>query len=286
LKRKLVACVLLSLLAGRAFGAGVSEDYNRVRIAECFNSPPSQFLLLGFAAPLGAIGTVPPLWKTLGFETPEDAERLEDTLAIAKFDIIITGNSAYAELLDKRGLVERLVPAYHETVILVGPAEMAPAMGRPDAPSAMKRIFSENRIYFSLLGDARVREAEADLMKSAGVSLDFTNQRYVETSRDDLSALFQAGDEGGFLLVGEASYAQYVEAERFEPQLVRIASTDYVRTTYACLLKNSGFRKIRSADAAKYMEWLRGEDARKLISDFRIGGMNPFIPSGQTDAEK
>ena len=86
--------------------------------------------------------------------------------------------------------------------------------------------------------------------------------------------------------MGEASFAQYTQAERFEPVLVKIAPTDHFRDTYACLAENSGFRKIRAADAAKYMEWLQGASAAKIISDFSIGGTNPFVPSKQPEAEK
>jgi ABC-type tungstate transport system permease subunit len=90
----------------------------------------------------------------------------------------------------------------------------------------------------------------------------------------------QAGDEGGFALVGEGSFAQYVESERYEPALVKIADTDYFRVTYACLVSDAGFRRNRADDSAKYMEWFQGPDAGEIIAGFSIGGLNPFIPAG------
>ncbi|MDR1133708.1 MAG: substrate-binding domain-containing protein [Synergistaceae bacterium] len=284
----LLACVLSVLFAPRLFAAGIadSDSYKKVRFAECFNRPAAQFLIMQFDSPLSEMGTVPPLWATLPSETPDDLKNLDDTFVMANFDIIITGNVAYSESLLKRGLVKRPVPLWKERIILAGPAEESAALNGLDAASAVSRIFSENRIYFSLLGDDRVREAEEALFKSAGITDNVSYQAYVETTRDDMSALFQAGDEGGFLLVGEASFAQYAAAERFEPALVKIAPTDHFRDTYACLAENSGFRKIRAADAAKYMEWLQSSSAAKIISDFSIGGTNPFIPSKQPETEK
>jgi ABC-type tungstate transport system permease subunit len=281
LKSGLLAGVLSLLFASRLCAAGIAEPdaYRRVRFAECFNRPPSQFLMMAFDSPLGEIGTVPPSWATLPSETPEDLKNLEDTFVMANFDIIITGNEAYAESLRKRGLVKRPVPLWKERIILAGPAEVLAAFGGLDAVSAVRKIFSENGLYFSLLADEDVREAEGTLLKSAGIEDSASYRGYVETTRDDLSALFQAGDEGGFLLVGEASFAQYVEAERLNPALVKIAPTDHFRHTYACLAENAGFRKIRAADAAKYMEWLQGASAAGIISDFSMGGTNPFAPS-------
>jgi ABC-type tungstate transport system permease subunit len=288
LKSGFLACVLYVVFASRLFAAGIAvpDDYKRVRFAECFNRPAAQFLILAFNSPLSEIGTVPPTWSTLRSETPEDLENLEDAFVMANYDIIITGNGAYADALLRRGLVKRPVPLWRERIILVGPAEQVEAMNGPDAASAVAKIFEGNRLYFSLLTDDRVREAEAALCASAGIADSASYRGYVETSRDDLGALFQAGDEGGFLLVGKASYAQYVEAERFEPALVEIAPTDHFRDTYACLAENSGFRRIRAADAAKYMEWLKSESAGKIISDFSIGGTNPFVPSERPEVEE
>ncbi|MDR2779695.1 MAG: hypothetical protein LBB28_01055, partial [Synergistaceae bacterium] len=93
-----------------------------------------------------------------------------------------------------------------------------------------------------------------------------------------LSALLQAGDEGAFMLICEGPYAQYVDSERFEPALVKMADTDYFRTTYACLTSNSRFRKLRAEGAEKFLEWILSPEGNKAISGFSIGGQNPFIP--------
>jgi ABC-type tungstate transport system permease subunit len=288
MKSVLLACVLSCLFAPRLFAAGIADPdrHKRVRFAECFNRPPAQFLMTAFDAPLGEIGTVPPSWATLPSETPENLKNLEDTFVMANFDIIITGNRAYADSLLNRGLVKRPVPLWRERIILVGPAKESAALNGIDAVSAIAGIFAGNHLYFSLLSDDRAREAETALFESAGVGDVASYRWYVETSRDDLNALFQAGDEGGFLLVGEASFAQYADAERLAPALVKIAPTDHFRETYACLAENAGFRKIRAADAAKYMEWLQSSSAAKIISDFSIGGTNPFIPPERPEAKK
>jgi tungstate transport system substrate-binding protein len=148
-----------------------------------------------------------------------------------------------------------------------------------EASDIMKKAADDNVLFFSRITDDWARNAEDVLWKKAGVDTLTENSGYVETSRDDLSALMQAGDEGAFMLAGEGSYAQYVDLERFEPALIKIADTEYFRVEYACLTSNSGFRKLRSEGAEKFLEWLLSPEGKSEISGFSIGGFNPFVPS-------
>jgi ABC-type tungstate transport system permease subunit len=173
---------------------------------------------------------------------------------------------------------------WKERLVLAGPHDKKTEMEGLSADEIMRRISDENALFFSLIMDGFTRKSEYGLWEKANVLSPAENSWYVETSRDSLSALMQAGDEGAFILIGEGSYAQYVESERFEPALARIAETEYFRQTYVCLLENSGFRKIRAESAAKYLEWFQGEDARRIISDFSLGGLNPFMPMGPPES--
>ena len=280
MKRKIFSAVIMLLLAVTQTEAGLTEPdgFKRVRIAEVYNSPAAQLLIMRFNAPLREIGAYPPTWQTLPSETPSDVEKLEDVLATASYDMIITGDSGYSDRLEERGLLRSRAPVWKERLILAGPSGRKSEMDGLGVPEIMSRLSAGNELFFSLMMDGFARKAEDELWKRASAIKQGENKGYVETSRDALSALLQAGDEGGFMLVGEGSFAQYAESERFNPALVKIADTDYFRVTYVCLMANSGFRKARSDGAAKYMEWLEGESARKAIAGFSIGGMNPFVP--------
>jgi ABC-type tungstate transport system permease subunit len=279
-KAKLLAAVMVCLLqAGHASAGLVEPDgFKRARIAEIYNPPAAQFLIMLFDSPLREIAPAPPSWQTIPVDDIADMERAGDILTISAFDMIIAGNQDYAESLVSRGMAKHSVPLWKERLVLVGPRGEKTGMEGFSAPEIMRRISDKNALFFSLIMDGFARKSEYDLWKKADVLSPSERSGYVETSRDSLSALMQAGDEGAFVLAGESSYAQYVESERFEPVLVKIADTEYFRTTFVCLLENSGFRKIRAESAAKYFEWFQGEDARRIISDFSIGGLNPFIP--------
>jgi tungstate transport system substrate-binding protein len=277
--RILLSAVLLFACAGAAC-AGLTEPdgYRLVRIAECFNSPAAQLLLMKLNADYRGAGNVPPAWQTLASETAEDYGRLDDVMVISAYDMFITGLGEYADKLEHRGLTRKKTPLWRERLILVGPAKGAPEFTGMKVSDIMKKAASENLLFFSRINDDWARNAEDELWKASGVDSLAENSGYAEIGRDHLSALLQAEDEGALMLICEGPYAQYVDSERFEPALVKIADTDYFRVTYACLTSNSGFRKLRSEGAGKFLEWLLSPEGNDAISEFSIGGLNPFIP--------
>ena len=260
--------------------ASVRDGFNRVRIAEVYNPPAAQLLIMRFDAPFSDIGTAAPVWHTLPARTDSDVEKLGEILTISYYDMIISGDADYANHISSLGLLSQSALIWKERLVLAGPANRRAEMEGLGARNIMSRISVQNDLFFSLLLDRFVRKAEDDLWKLASEVETGENRGYVETSRDIISALMQAGDEGGFVLVGEGSYAQYVESERYEPALVKIADTDFFRETYVCLISDAGFRRNRADDAAKYMEWLNGSVAAEIIAGFSIGGLNPFVPAG------
>ena len=280
MKRKILLTLILAFIGSIPLCAGVleTEGFRRVRIAEVYNPPPAQLLIMQFDEPLRDIGEAPPVWQTLPAETGPNIENPGDILTISYYDMIITGDADYAKFLKNSVLQSQIVLIWKERLVLTGPADRRAEMEGLGAPEIMSRISVQNDLFFSLLIDGFVRKTENELWELASEIKTGENRGYVETSRDAISALLQAGDEGGFVLVGEGSYAQYVESERFEPVLVKIADTDYFRETYVCLLSGAGFRRNRSDDAVKYMGWFEGPGAAEIIAGFSIGGLNPFIP--------
>jgi ABC-type tungstate transport system permease subunit len=228
---------------------------------------------------LDSLGEEPPIWTTLPSSTVEDYEKLDDVGVIAFFDMMITSDREYAERLLERGLSSELVPVFRERLVLVGPAGMAPSLAGMSTDAILRKIFDEERLFFSPLSDRWIIESADALWASAGVENPGGNRGYVETGRDNVSALLQAGDENGFMLTGEASFAQYLDVQREEVYLAKLADTDYFRETIVCIMTNAGFRKERTRTARKYLEWLRSEEGQSEVGKFSMGGVAPFAPA-------
>ncbi|MDR1965739.1 MAG: hypothetical protein LBQ36_03440 [Synergistaceae bacterium] len=275
-----IICVCFLFAAGAAHsGLAAPDGRKRARIAECMNTPAAQLLLVRLDRHFRDIGNTPPSWQTLPSETVQDAENLEDAFVISAYDMIITSDGEYAQKLESLGLTRKTVPIFRERIVLAGPPDAESEMDGLPASDAMKIIFDRESLFFSMLTERRILDAEGSLWKDAGVDAPSGSRGYVETGRDAVSALMQAGDEGGFILVGEASFAQFEDAERGETRLVKLSDTGLYRTTFACLASNSGFRKERTADAERCLEWVGSDEGKNAVSDFSMGGISPFIPA-------
>jgi ABC-type tungstate transport system permease subunit len=269
-------CCLQAVAASSALGA--SDAYKRARIAECLNTPAAQLLLLSLDFPLSQVGMTPPVWQTLPSETVDDYEKLNEVTVVSVYDMIITSDSEYAKKLLDRQLLSKISPIFREKIILVGPSGLMQSMPEDDAGETMGKIFDAELLFFSLLTDASVRIAEDELWTGRGIKNPGDNRGYVETGRDEVSALLQVSDEEGFMLVGEASFAQYLELERGEAKLSKFADTGHYRTTSAAFTYNMGFRKERTADAESFLAWFLSPEGKKAVSDFSLGGVTPFAP--------
>lgn len=278
LHKNLLKFVLASLLFFSCGAAQASEidPTHRVRVAEAFNSPPSVLLLMQINDAFLGISDAPPVWQTLTASDAGGRAELEKASAMASYDMLITGDESYLRALERLGVLRLARPIYSEKLILVGPTEKQAAMRDMGVKKAMGEISSGGMLFFSQIGNDWASSVEKKLWAEAGVAKPFDNKNYVESDRDDLSLLIQAEDEGGFLLTGEASFAQYMGMVRDEPLLAKFGDTGGDRKTYAALVVNAGFRKERTAAAERYIEWLSGDSGKKTVESFELGGISPF----------
>jgi ABC-type tungstate transport system permease subunit len=271
-----ITLVFLLSFSARAFAYDPWVDPDKVvRISEFANPPAVQMLLVALNNSFSGLTEAPPAWKTLPSETLEEREDSLRPSVAGTFDIIFTSDRGAALELFDQGLLRSFFPIFKEEIILVGPAASGDFTGS-DASAVMGGVFREGTHFFSLMANEWSIRAEREMWESAGIENPGDNKNYVQSSRDDVTAMFQAGDENAFLLVGEGAFAQYREAQRSESVLEKIAGTGVYRKTYVCLVKNSGFRREQEEIANRLSAWLAGGKARETVDSFDIAGLKPF----------
>lgn len=252
------------------------DPTQRVRIAECFNSPPSGILFLQVNDVFLGLADAPPVWQTLVAKTKAERQNLERASVVGAYDMVITSDEGYVESLRKQGLLRRVAPIYAEHLLLVGPPELSSKKKELSVKATMKKIFEDEDLFFSSLDNTWVSGEEKKLWTQAGVARPYDNKNYVESGHDDIGLLIQAEDERGFALTGEASFAQYLDMQRYDTPLIVYADTAVIRTTHVCLIVNSGYRKARTEMADRYVDWLKSEAGAALIDSFSLGTIAPF----------
>jgi ABC-type tungstate transport system permease subunit len=257
-----------------AYDARVSPG-RAVRISEFANSPAVQMLLVALDSEFEKLTESQSVWKTLPSGTAEEREESLRPSVAGTSDMIFTSDQEAARELFGQGLLRSFSPAFGEEIILVGPAEPGDSAAS-GAGAVMGRVFREGAPFFSLMANEWSARAEQDIWKAEGIEDPGLNKNYVQSSRDDVTAMFQAGDEGAFLLVGEGAFAQYLGAQGSPPVLGKIAGTGVYRKSYVCLVKNSGFRKEQGEAASRFAAWLLSDEARETVDSFEIAGLRPF----------
>ena len=273
---RIASLVCAFLMFSAREGPADESLVRRVRVAECHNSPPAQLLLVWLNRTMEGLADDPPVWQTLRASTEEEHENLNRASVIGVYDILFTGNEAHVRNLELQQLLRGSCPLFEERLIVVGPPGKVSGVKDLGIIDALRKIFADESLFFTAYRDPWIDEAAKSLFDQAGIEDPTANRQYVETGREDMDALIQAGDEGGFILTGEAAFAQYQDFQRGEEHLVKLRDTGISRTSYACLIANAGFRKERTRTADRYFEWLAGEEAKLAIEAFEIGGMKPF----------
>lgn len=278
----LFLCVLLLPLRAESADESVIR---RVRIAECYNAPPAQLLLIQMGRTLEGLADYPPTWQTLQTITDEEREDLNRASIIGIYDMLFTGSEEHVRNLELQQLLRGACPLFEEDLILVGPPDKAFGMKDLGILDMFKKISAEEHLFFNQHRTPWIDAAARALFSQAGGTVAGSRQ-FVEIGREHMDALIQAGDEGAFILTGEATFAQYQYFQRDEEKLVKLRDTGISRTSYVCLMANAGFRRERTATADKYFEWLASEEAKRAIDEFEIGGTRPFRALRRSALEK
>lgn len=277
----IATAVLLLLGTSRIYSAEASESVPLktdsavvVRIAEYTNSPTARLLLMKMNSCLKALSDSAPAWQTLE-TSDDDGASIRAVSTVAQYDIIFTDDEEYIKDLESIGLLGQTTVLFTEEIILAGPEE--PKFS--DASTLLDMlsiIFKENRLFLTLIKNKYIEQEEHKLWGEAGITSPSENKNYVESGKDEISALMQAGDEGAYILVGAGSFAEYQDAQRIETPLISLSGTKSFRKHYMALVSRESSKNERTKTAEKYMKWLTEKDGRAFINGFELGGITPF----------
>jgi ABC-type tungstate transport system permease subunit len=280
-KKLIHALLVLLIIAPGVLGARASQaaDYGgRLGVAEILARSPAHLLLFKLSASFPSGAGRNSVWTNI---SPNE-EALAAAVSSSLCDVIFIDNEDALKKLEEAELLRETFPLFTEDIILAGPASMRETFAPMSADAAMKAVYDRGLKFFKLRHNVSVEGAEREMWRRAGVKEPWNNKQYIESSRDDVTALFQIGDEEAFALAGEASFGEYSASYRDGAPLVKMTAAGIKKTYYVCLTNISViYLPERAAAADKLAEWLRGDEAGNIISSFAIGGVKPFKTAKQ-----
>jgi tungstate transport system substrate-binding protein len=193
-------------------------------------------------------------------------------------DAVISHVRAQEEHLVASGAGLRRFAVASNDFLIAGPAQdPARVRGSQDAVEAMRKIHAVKARFISRGDESGTHVKERELWRAAEMEPKWED--YLSAGVGMGRALLMAGEMQAYTLCDRATFA----ALRARTGLEILAAGDpRLYNEYGVVAVNPArFRGINAADADKFVSWLTGADARRLIAGFRIGGQQVFFPPAQ-----
>jgi tungstate transport system substrate-binding protein len=188
-------------------------------------------------------------------------------------DVVFTHSRPDEEKLIARGIgLARSDVMWNDFVIAGPPEDPAKVRGLRDAPQALKRIRESGARFVSRGDDSGTHKKELQLWGLAGGLRPWPG--YLSSGQGAGGALAIARELGAYDLVDRATLMQM--ARRF-PLAILVEGDARLLNEYGVTTLNpDAVRGLNVRDAQAFASWLVSDDARRIISGYRIGGERAF----------
>lgn len=197
-------------------------------------------------------------------------------------DLLLVHAPEAEERFIRAGYAPQRLSVMHNRFVVAGPA--ADPAGIREAPSpagALARIAAGEHRFVSRGDSSGTHYREIALWREAGTAAD--GAWYIESGQGQATTLHVASERGAYVLTDDATLAVLSDVLDLEA-LVRDHAS--LRNVYSLLEPAAA---IRAGRAAVFAAWLRSENGRRAIGEFRLEGdaeplFAPWPPDGAAPA--
>jgi tungstate transport system substrate-binding protein len=188
-------------------------------------------------------------------------------------DVVFTHSRPDEEKLVARGIGRARADVMWNDFVIAGPREdPAKVRGLRDAPRALKRIRESGARFVSRGDDSGTHKKELQLWSEAGGFAPWPGYR--SAGQGVSQTLGIAYELGAYDLVDRATLKQM--ARRF-PLAILVEGDKRLLNEYGVTTLNpAAVRGVNARDADAFAAWLVSDEARRLISSYRIEGERAF----------
>jgi len=168
--------------------------------------------------------------------------------------------------------VDRRDVMYNDFVILGPAADPASIAGMKDAAAAMAKIAETKATFVSRGDDSGTNTREKQLWKKAGITP--AGDWYLEAGRGMGEVITMATERRGYTLSDRGTYLAYKTKTDLK---IAVEGDPGLFNPYGVIMVNPAKHPHIKVDLAKkFMDFLTSDQARKLITGYRVGGDQLF----------
>ncbi len=178
--------------------------------------------------------------------------------------------------------VDRRQIMYNDFVIIGPPDDPAGIKGKSVAET-MKTVKEKGATFVSRGDNSGTNKREIQLWKGADIPVPDKEKWYVQTGQGMLATIRIAAERNGYTMTDRGTYIKYEADMGGNPPLkILVEGDEMLVNQYSVLLVNQKrCPDVKSDLAARFSEWMAGENAQKLIGDFKLLGKTLFTPNAR-----
>ncbi len=167
--------------------------------------------------------------------------------------------------------------------VIIGPASDPAGIKGKSVVDALDRIRAEKAPFASRGDDSGTNKKEKLLWKSTGKALPEKERWYIQTGQGMLSTINVCEEREAYTMTDRGTYIKYQSQKGGNaPLKVLVEGDDILLNQYSVLTLNpENCPSVQHDLAEKFAEWMAGDNAQKLIAEFRLLGKKLFIPNAK-----
>lgn len=177
---------------------------------------------------------------------------------------------------------DRIEVMYNDFII-IGPASDPAHIKGKSVSDALKSIKNKQTNFSSRGDNSGTNKKEILLWKNSGMDVPDKEKWYVQTGQGMLSTINIAEERNSYTMTDRGTYIKYENNNGGNPPLkIHVEGDAGLKNQYSVLAINKNNCKDAKYDLAmSFSKWMSGENAQKLIGEFRLMGKQLFIPNAQ-----
>ncbi|MCP4119298.1 MAG: solute-binding protein [Desulfobacteraceae bacterium] len=167
--------------------------------------------------------------------------------------------------------------------VIIGPESDPARIKGKNVRDALDTIRKNKAVFVSRGDDSGTNKKEKLLWKATGMPLPEKENWYVQAGQGMLSTINVTEERRGYTMTDRGTYIKYQSQKQDQPMLkVLVEGDSILLNQYSVIGVNPGnCPNAKFELAMKFSDWMAGDRAQKLISEFRLLGKPLFTPNAK-----
>ncbi len=220
---------------------------------------------------------IPKFTEETGIELKWTATGTGKALALGKscdVDVLLVHAPPAEKKYVEEGYGKDRTEIMYNDFVIIGPESDPAAIKGKSVTDALSAIKAEQAVFVSRGDNSGTDKKEKLLWTSAGMEVPDKESWYVQTGQGMLSTINVAAERGGYTMTDRGTYIKYEDNMKGNPPLkILVEGDEVLLNQYSVIAVNPDNCPDAQYDkAVKFAQWMAGDNAQKLIGEFKLLG--------------